>query len=58
MKGQLVFINIYWVTISILDLQFEQGIIIGRGVFSSGAMGALPPAIFGHFSTEGKSCGC
>ena len=39
-----------------------------RGVFSTGAMGALapailknkllPPAIFGHFSTVGKNCEC
>ena len=41
---------------------------INRGVFSTGAMGALAPAIlihrllapvvFGHFSTVGKNCGC
>ena len=39
-----------------------------RVVFSAGAMGALAPAIlknrllapaiFGHFSTVGKNCGC
>ena len=39
-----------------------------RGVFSTGARGALPPAIlknrlftsaiFGHFGTVGKNCGC
>ena len=29
-----------------------------RGVFSTGAMGALAPAIFGHFSTVGKNYGC
>ena len=43
------------------------GTIQGRGVFSTGAMGALAPAIlknrllapaiFGHFSTVGKNCG-
>ena len=27
-----------------------------RGVFSTGAMGALASAIFGHFSTVGKNC--
>ena len=26
-----------------------------RGVFSTDAMGALAPAIFGHFSTVGKN---
>ena len=39
-----------------------------RDIFSTGAMGALAPAIFknrllataifGHFSTGGKKCGC
>ena len=29
-----------------------------RGVFSTGAMGALASAIFGHFSTVGKNFGC
>ena len=29
-----------------------------RGVFSTGAMGALAGAIFGHISTVGENCGC
>ena len=29
-----------------------------RCLFSTNARGALAPAIFGHFSTVGKNCGC
>ena len=29
----------------------------GSGVFSTGAVGALAPAIIGHFSTVGKNWG-
>ena len=33
-------------------------LIVSRGVFSIGAMGALAPSIFGHFSTVGKNYEC
>ena len=36
---------------------FRGGYTYSRDVFNTGAMGALAPAIFGHFSTEGKNCG-
>ena len=48
-----------------LIFQFETNNLIAlsqceqcqRGVFNTGAMGALAPAIFGHSSTVGKNCG-
>ena len=50
------------------DDSVKVHIICIRGVFSTGAMGALAPAIlkngllapaiFGNFSTIGKNCGC
>lgn len=42
-----------------METDIDKNIVFyHRGLFSTGAMGALAPAIFGHFSTVGKNCGC
>ena len=55
-------------TLSVISTVCRFFLVHNRGLFSTGAMGALAPAIlknrllapsmFGHFSTVGKNCRC
>ena len=44
--------------LKVIPKKFEFKATLIRGVFITGAMGALAPAMFGHFSTVEKNYGC